>query len=190
MLDARHDLPLCRPVAGQLVGDHDARRPALPLQQLAQEPFGGPFVPPALYQDVEHDAVLVHRHRVAWVGGVHALSPTRVAGYAVRTYSGRPKSNMRFRTLVAMATSVACRPSVCERSPPPITHFQRAISASTRARQLYPDARCQPTRPRSAIHRRCRSRCVGVVPAVSLGTAFARGGTTTAAAGWRAATSA
>jgi len=33
----------------------------LPLQQLAQEPFGGPFVPPALYQDVEHDAVLVHR---------------------------------------------------------------------------------------------------------------------------------
>src|SRR4051794_25836044 len=80
------------------------------------------------------------RNRVAWVGGVHALSPTRVAGYAMRTYSGRPKSNMRFRTLVAMATSVACRPSVCERSPPPITHFQRAISASTRARQLYPDA--------------------------------------------------
>src|SRR3954470_5669853 len=39
-------------------------------------------------------------HRVAWVGGVHALSPTRVAGYAVRTYSGCPKSNMRFRTLV------------------------------------------------------------------------------------------
>src|SRR4051795_3358635 len=66
-------------------------------------------------------------HRVAWVGGVQALSPTRVAGYAVRTYSGRPKSNMRFRTLVAMATSVACRPSVCERSPPPITHFQRDI---------------------------------------------------------------
>src|SRR3954447_6710643 len=129
-------------------------------------------------------------NRVAWVGGVHALSLTRVAGYAMRTYSGRPKSNMRFRTLVAIATSVACRPSVCERSPPPITHFQRAISASTRARQLYPDARCQPMRPRSAIHRRCRSRCVGAVPAVSLGTAFARGGTTTAAAGWRAATSA
>src|SRR4051812_22387598 len=127
---------------------------------------------------------------VAWVSGVGALSPTRVAGYAVRTYSGRPKSNIRFRTLVAMATSVACRPSVCERSPPPITHFQRAISASPRARQLYPDARCQPMRPRSAMHRRCRSRCVGAVPAVSLGTALARGGTTTAAAGWRAAVSA
>src|SRR4051812_2414199 len=61
MLDARHDLPLCRTVARQLIGDHDARRPALPLQQLAQESFGGPFVPPALDQYVEHDAVLVDR---------------------------------------------------------------------------------------------------------------------------------
>src|SRR3954447_11765656 len=60
MLDARHDPPLCRTVAGKLVGDHDARRPALPLQQLAQEPFGGPFVPPALHQDVEHEAVLIY----------------------------------------------------------------------------------------------------------------------------------
>src|SRR3954453_3274760 len=46
---------------GACVGDHDARRPALSLQQLAQEPFGGPYVPPALHQNVEHDAVLVHR---------------------------------------------------------------------------------------------------------------------------------
>src|SRR4051812_33874030 len=30
---------------------------------------------------------------MAWVGGVHALSPTRVAGHAVRTYSGRPKQH-------------------------------------------------------------------------------------------------
>src|SRR3954465_696881 len=123
-------------------------------------------------------------HLVARVDGVGALSPTRVAGYAVRTYSGRPRSNIRFRTLLVMATSVACRPSVCERSPPPMTRFQRAISASTRARQLYPEAFCQPMRPRSAIHRRCRSRCVGAVSAMLLGTAFARGGTTTAAAGW------
>jgi hypothetical protein len=46
---------------GAMSDDHHARRPALPLQQLAQEPFGGPFVPPALHQDVEHDALLVHR---------------------------------------------------------------------------------------------------------------------------------
>src|SRR4051795_12544216 len=51
MLDARHDLPLCRTVAGKLVGDHDARRPALLLQQLAEQAVGGPFVPPALHQN-------------------------------------------------------------------------------------------------------------------------------------------
>ena len=61
MLDARHDLPLCRTVAGKLVGDHDAWRPALPLQQLAKQTLGGPFVPPALDQHVEDDAVLVDR---------------------------------------------------------------------------------------------------------------------------------
>src|SRR3954464_13537296 len=61
MLNAWHDLPLCRTIAGKLVGDHDARRPALLFQQLPEQAFGGPFVPPALHQDVEHDAVLVHR---------------------------------------------------------------------------------------------------------------------------------
>ena len=120
---------------------------------------------------------------VAWVGGVGALSPTRVPGYAMRTYSGRPSSSIRFRTLAAMATSLACRPSVCERSPSPRTRFQREISHSTRARQPYPDARCQPMRPRSAISCRCRSRFVGALSAVALGTALERGGTMTAAAG-------
>jgi hypothetical protein len=40
-------------------------------------------------------------------------------------------------------------------------------------------------RPRSAIHRRCASRCVGAVSAASLGTALERCGTT-AASGCRA----
>src|SRR4051794_30918869 len=48
MLNARHDLPLCRPVAGQLISDHDARRPALPLQQLAEQALGGALIAPAL----------------------------------------------------------------------------------------------------------------------------------------------
>src|SRR4051812_46912756 len=129
-------------------------------------------------------------HLVAWIGGVGALSPTRVPDHATRTYSGRPSSSIRFSTLAAIATSLACRPSVCERSPSPITRFHLEMSASTRARQLYPEAFCQPRRPRSARHRRCRSLCVGGVSAVSLGPAFARGGTITAAAGWRAAISA
>ena len=61
VLNAGRDLLLRGPIAGQLVRDHNARRPALPLQQLAQEPFGGALIAPALDQHVEYDAVLVHR---------------------------------------------------------------------------------------------------------------------------------
>src|SRR4051794_36396306 len=61
MLDARHDLPLCRTIAGQLISDHDARRPALPLQQLAEQALGGALIAPALDQHVEYDAVLIDR---------------------------------------------------------------------------------------------------------------------------------
>src|SRR4051812_11947081 len=61
VLDAGRDLLLRGPIAGQLVGDQNARRPALSLQQLAQEPFGGALITPALDQYVEHDAVLVDR---------------------------------------------------------------------------------------------------------------------------------
>src|SRR5205823_7503191 len=64
-----------------------------------------------------------------------------------------------------------------------MTRFQRPISASTKARQLYPDAFCQPMRPCSAIACRCRSRGVGAISAVSLGTPLERGGTMTAASG-------
>src|SRR3954464_2649330 len=53
----------------------------------------------------------------------------------MRTYSGHPSSNIRFSTSAAMA-SLAYRSSVCERSPSPMTRFQREISHSTRARQL------------------------------------------------------
>jgi hypothetical protein len=47
------------------------------------------------------------RQIVAWVSSVDAHSPTHVPRYAVRRYSGRPSSSMRFSTLAAMATSVA-----------------------------------------------------------------------------------
>jgi hypothetical protein len=97
---------------------------------------------------------------------------------------------MRFSTSAAMDISAARRPSVRERSPSPMTRFHLETPASTRARQLYPDVLCQPMRPRSAMHRRWASRRVGAVSAASLGTAPERGGTTTAAPEWRAATSA
>src|SRR3954447_2253554 len=59
MLDAGHQLPLRRRIARQLVRDQDARRPALPLEQLPQQALGRFLVPPALDQHVEHGAVLV-----------------------------------------------------------------------------------------------------------------------------------
>ena len=61
VFNAGRDLLFRSPIAGKLVGDHHARRPALPLQQLAQQALGGPFVPPALHKNVEYDAVLVDR---------------------------------------------------------------------------------------------------------------------------------
>ena len=60
VLNARHDLLLGRSIRFQLIRDHDARSPALPLQQLAQQPLGRLLVAPALNQNIKHDAVLIH----------------------------------------------------------------------------------------------------------------------------------
>jgi hypothetical protein len=129
-------------------------------------------------------------HLFAWVRGVDTLSPPRVPGRATRTYSGRPRSGMRFGTPAAAATSVSRRPSVREHRPSPTTRFHRGMSASTGARRSRPEAFCRPMRPRSAMASMCRSRRVGMVSAVALTTAPERGGTMTAASGRRAATSA
>lgn len=61
VLDAGHE-PLggCA-VAPELVGDHHPRRTTLAFQQLAHQPLCGARVPPALHQDVEHDAVPIDR---------------------------------------------------------------------------------------------------------------------------------
>ena len=61
VLNAGRDLLLRSPIAGQLVGDQDARRPALPLQQLAEQALGGALITPALDQYVEHHPGLVDR---------------------------------------------------------------------------------------------------------------------------------
>ena len=59
MLDRGHHLVFRGAVAGQLVRDHHTRDPALLFQQLAEQALGGPLVPPALDQNVEHDPILV-----------------------------------------------------------------------------------------------------------------------------------
>src|SRR3954449_12520268 len=84
---------------------------------------------------------------------------------------------MRLSTWTATSTSVARRSSVCARNRSPITCFHRPMAASARARFVYPDALCQAIRPLSAISWRWRSRGVGALSAVWLGTALARGGT-------------
>jgi hypothetical protein len=60
MLNAGHDLSFGRAVAGKLVGDHDAWRSHLLLQQLAQQPLGRLLIASALDQNIEHDPGLVH----------------------------------------------------------------------------------------------------------------------------------
>src|SRR5689334_17551448 len=59
MLNTGQDLAFRGTVAGELVRDQDARHAGLTLQQLAEQALGGPLVPPALDQGVEHDPILV-----------------------------------------------------------------------------------------------------------------------------------
>src|SRR5215208_3952252 len=80
---------------------------------------------------------------------------------------------MRLSTWTATSTSVTRRSSVCERSPSPITRLNRLIAVSARARFVYPDALCHALRPCSAMSWRWRSRGVGSLSAVRLGTAVA-----------------
>ncbi len=71
---------------------------------------------------------------VAGIGVVDAMRPAPIDGQATRTECGRPRSSMRLRTWTATSTSVARRPSVCERSPSPMTRLKRDIAVSARAR--------------------------------------------------------
>ena len=59
MLDARHDIALCRATGSQLVGDHDARRVPLSFHKLSHKAFGGLGIAAALHQYVENKAVLI-----------------------------------------------------------------------------------------------------------------------------------
>src|SRR5215203_4135413 len=109
--------------------------------------------------------------------------PNPAWAHPTRTQSGRPNSSMRLSAWTATFTSVARRSSARARSPSPITCLNLPMVASILARMLYPAAVCQPILPVSAMSWMWRSRCVGAVPAVSLGTAVERGGTTTVASG-------
>ena len=60
MLHTREDLPLCCAVALQFIGDEDTWDVLAPLEELAEKLLGGVLIPPSLYQDVEHHAILIY----------------------------------------------------------------------------------------------------------------------------------
>jgi hypothetical protein len=61
MFNVRHDCPLGRSVAFQLIGHHDPRHIPQTLQQLLEEALGRLGVAPALHQHIENHAVLIDR---------------------------------------------------------------------------------------------------------------------------------
>ena len=60
MFHPGENLALSRTVASEFVGDDHPRHVGQTLEQLAEELLGGLFVPPALYQDLQHVPVLIH----------------------------------------------------------------------------------------------------------------------------------
>src|SRR5918911_1557491 len=84
VLDPGHQLLLRRRIARQLVGDHDPRRPALLLEQLAQQALGRFLVAPALDEHVERDPVLVDGppQPVLHAGPVAGSPPPRKPSHA------------------------------------------------------------------------------------------------------------
>src|SRR6188474_1490784 len=61
VFDIGQDLALRHAIALELIGHDHARHILQALQQLLEEALGGFAIAPALHQDVEHDAVLIHR---------------------------------------------------------------------------------------------------------------------------------
>src|SRR3954468_21229294 len=61
VLYLRQDLAARSPIAAQAIGDDALRLVLEPREQALEEALGGGGIPAVLDQDVEHDAVLVHR---------------------------------------------------------------------------------------------------------------------------------
>ena len=61
MPDIGQDRSLSDAIATQTVGDEPPRRVLQPTQQVLEETLGSGAIPPVLHQNVQHDAVLVHR---------------------------------------------------------------------------------------------------------------------------------
>jgi hypothetical protein len=61
MPDIGQDRSLSDAIATQTVGDEAPRFVLQPTQQVLEEALGGGAIPPVLHQNVQNDAVLIHR---------------------------------------------------------------------------------------------------------------------------------
>jgi hypothetical protein len=61
MPDVGQDRSLSDAIATQTVGDEPPRLVLQPTQQVLEEALGSGAIPPVLHENVQHDAVLVHR---------------------------------------------------------------------------------------------------------------------------------
>src|SRR3954452_1789305 len=108
MLDRGHHLTLRGPVACQLVRDHHTRGPALLLEQLPEQAFGGPLAPPLLDENVEHNPILVHRPPEPVL-----LSPDHQAHLASRAGESHPHALPEPYVTLSRHTAPDVRPFPC-----------------------------------------------------------------------------
>ena len=106
MPDIGQDCSLSDTIAAQAISDEASGPVSQPMQQALKETLGGCPVPPILYQDVEHDPVLVHRapqivqyapdadEHLIKVPGISGLRPSPAQSPGeVRTELQAPKPN-------------------------------------------------------------------------------------------------
>ncbi len=105
----------------------------------------------------------------------------------MRTETGFAVRIILFSTATAMATSPPCAGKLRARSLGPIRCLYLNMAVSAWFLLPYPVALCHPMRPRSVISWMWRSRRLWVLqsPPSELGTADARGETTTSGGEWR-----
>ncbi len=61
VLDTRQNVALCRAVAPELIRDNHPGDILTAFEELAEEFLGRMLIPPPLYENVQHMAVLIHR---------------------------------------------------------------------------------------------------------------------------------
>ncbi len=109
----------------ELIGDHDPRRPALPLQQLPQQALRCPLVALALHQHIEHHAGLVH----GTPEPSGHLGPYTARGVGSRTPAISPASQASPRFVLFIDNTRSRAFQSLQRSLPHLRKLLSAVSA-------------------------------------------------------------